>query len=383
MAAASLLIALAFMSAIAGPFSKSVGFLFENLSNDSARARIQAVAFAVFIVGSLLLSLLQAGGSWAWRFLVLTVLVYAGSRPIGDSFLLLPIAAFLLIVRLPNSTKRAFAKTLGHLAIATTILSVVVSPWRDWFYTPGYGFRLIGVFESPNTLYPIGLIAVSVLVDKSYRGVLSTVLVLVCIGAIVLTGSRSGSFALIGILCFDLIRRKRLDLKFIIGTGAGLAEIIGRFFFHSHAGEFDRSAASRVVLWKYAVREFADSPLLGLGPRAFAVGKYRSEMLEIHNRMPGDPKSIFLYYPLCFGIVGLVWLIFSVKMLRLDGAILKIRSLQIYLLIAMVLAGLSDTVFGLDRLLQPGTTLIAALLACTIRRDARPWVGSINLLPSN
>jgi len=284
-----------------------------------------------------------------WPFFVLSsffiVILYLNSQ---YSFLL--VAALIAVI----TVQEAYAVVYHLLTIKQ-------------FFTPHFGNRTSGTFDSPNALYPLCLcnipIALALIRTNLGRPWRWLFRVSAALGLLTLfwTYTRAGwmsvSIALIYLSVWQTgprVRNYQTLLRLI-----ALTLLCGAIFIRTNGnilgnGE-DRSAWGRIAIWQVAGRASLDHPVFGMGLGSYykVQNHFMTPRLAGFNPRNAEAKSLYLNTCVELGFVGA----FSVilfgwrysQMLRLavdcvsDRYMLSVVSGIHAVLIAFCLAGLVDT----------------------------------------
>lgn len=273
---------------------------------------------------------------WNFRFAVLCLIPLAALFSLfyavdwGEAFLgwikFVPLPLFALAAAQLAKEKRLFLLScIPGLAAVMTVISVLgwFTPAKTFFFQAG---RLCGFWTYANTWALLLLIAVVVLCEKGKMDKKDSILFLICLGGIILTGSRGtfliSAFYLIFAFLTKAAMRKRLAaLCFAVMSAAALFLLVsgnvqsfGRIFtLVSHNSTF----WGRLLYSYDALHMIKDFPL-GMGYRGyyFVQGTYQTgdyAVMHVHNE--------FLQCALDFGLFCAV--------LAAAAAILALSSKQI------------------------------------------------------
>ena len=330
--------------------------------------------------------------------IALAVLIASGHVALLLAALL---SLFFLSLWLERAERDAFFGTLLTLCgLQMVAASLAYAFSFEQQLTPGFGTRASGVLGSPNTLYPLAVLAFcgfgaawSLASSPQVRAGMGAGAAL-AFAVTILTFSRSGwvgMAAAIGLLTF-LVSTQGLRASsqspreqplgnapsalLPLAIGLILLLILGAAVVRTHGliatPSNDLSAATRWSYWQEATRLCKGNLWLGLGPSGFA----RYSNLE---PAPSDPKNLFLQIAVQTGLVGLLLaMALGIGIARAAWRVEKnanvswsdhaIARAYLLSLAAMLAAGLFDTpVFALpDRIPSTLITLLLAGMTCRI-----------------
>ncbi len=187
------------------------------------------------------------------------------------------------------------------------------------FVTPGFGRRLSGLYENPDTFYPLAILSLawSLTVGLSSRFTMKSLwffLAGLSSVSIVLTFSRS---AILGLSVVYALQSWRLS------SGAGKVFMVCiacvclllSVFVRSPSSKFaffsDRSARGRIAIWHYCILKIEQEPFGGFGLESFerlSTSEPGASLAGL-GALPSESKNLFLNVLLDLGLPGLAALI--------------------------------------------------------------------------
>ena len=381
----------------------------DNVSSASALGSTPALAVAVWSF-TVFIALASCIRFWREPMVWIAVATLTILTVSGHVSLLLVVlcSLFFLALWLEHAERGVFFGALSILCGLQMVAALLAYAFGfEQQLTPGFGTRASGVLASPNTLYPLAVIALcgfsaicSLAPSAKIRAATALGAALAFVVAI-LTFSRSGWIgmaAAIGVLAILLssghsrenapkqaahknpsagsrsaLVPLAMGLILLLLMGAAVVRTQGMIATPSN----DLSAATRWSYWQEAARLWGENPWFGLGPSGFA----RYGVLE---PAPADPKNLFLQVGVQSGLVGLVLAAaFAALVARAAWRIEKhersswgdkaIARACLLSLTAMLAAGLFDTpIFALpDRIPSTLLMLLLAAMICRIASSLR------------
>lgn len=176
------------------------------------------------------------------------------------------------------------------------------------FWPVGLGANHYGAFLAYYGSFLAGLGFFIKDKKKKYLYILSS---LISIPALLFTYSRGAYLAILASISFFSMK-KRILLIIILAILFSWQSIlpvsvVDRITMtHDSSGKLEDSAGHRVILWKYAVDLFNESPIFGVGYKGFSI-----------NMPPGELKDTHNYYMLMIceqGLVGII--LFVITLLK-------------------------------------------------------------------
>jgi O-antigen ligase len=259
------------------------------------------------------------------------------------------------------------------------------------FLTPGFGRRAGGIYSSPNSIYPVAIIALFLSLERakpvsiSRYSLLYYIFSFASITLLILTFSRSGWVGTAVALPIASWRRTRIPNILLacfcasLFVGAALIRTGGQL----PGGVGDGSVSNRPYIWHDAYELWKGRPLFGYGYGGYA--RHVLARFDAGNspfgQLPDEPKNLLLAVLVDGGIVGLTsYCVLIASAMKLASQIGSeayahledacVARSVVPITIALLVAGLVDTpVFeSTDRL--PSTILllmIYGLMASTLR----------------
>jgi len=187
----------------------------------------------------------------------------------------------------------AEAKWMARYLIAAAV-AILVTAASGIISIPLSGeVRIAGMMGNPNGLALVSnlgaaIFLVLLLLQPAGRYRLLYVLgLVVCVVSIVLTGSRGGLLTLLVTFTFQLIKRRRAFIPYLVGLVVLVAIFVAipekykerqsEWFGYLLSGEAKAATeGSRGFIYRSAWDMFKRSPIIGIGPRTFAI-IYQSE----------------------------------------------------------------------------------------------------------
>lgn len=338
-----------------------------------------AFSFAAVVLGLAFAARFRVALGWPSQLLAATFLFWAGRvTDWAGAVAFIPFAIGCATAVLPPLGRRAVERALVALLVlhVATGLLCYFAGYRQ-YVTPSFGMRASGLFGSPNTLYPITLLAVAIFGERMGAGrKMDAALFALSVGVTLLTFTRA---AALGVAVYFAARACAGNLsahqRFCWMASGGFA-VLGGFLARSNFALIpDRSGLSRLRIWETALSWVGDAPAFGHGLASFDL----LARAHAQGQLPHEPKNLALALLLDGGIVGLALTVAAGVSLLGSSSTFARRSRPVaYAALALGTAGLADTpVFG-DALRLPGTVLFMAFagaelarLAETLRRFGR------------
>lgn len=271
-------------------------------------------------------------------FLICAVSVFAYSNSMTDTYIVpkwcYTTSVFILCV-IVISMKSLYNKAFNTNIFILSCIIIVVCTFQalygiiQWLqlvrFDDNYG--IAGSYDNPAGFavsicisFPFILLCIKSITSKYWIFVMY-VLALLFIIAIVVSESRSGMMGFIAIICVELYRRFPIRTKFkaIIVYFLFFLILLGSYFLKRD------SADGRLLIWKCTWEMIKDSPVYGHGIGAFRA-HYMDYQANYFSQYPNSeyavladnvisPFNEYLNIILCFGILGMLVLIFCISFL--------------------------------------------------------------------
>lgn len=292
---------------------------------------------------------LRRPGTWAAVALlalgVFSLFTVADAAHRGESIrqfrttILYPVGFFLLAAAaLEGRRGRAIALGTLLLAVDAIVLSgVVISLIGFWQFVGGSGLGVEGVrrvrsiFHHPNevALYLGRIVPVTVAYvlfgPRGRRRPLYLAATALMLGAILLSFSRGGYIAVaLAVLVVLVATQNRTWIAGYVVTllvGLVAALVSGRERFTSLLSPDSGSEGLRLNIWHSAAQMIRDHPIWGVGLDQF-VSQYAPRYVDPagwYERFTSHPHNLVLDFYVRLGLLGLMWLIFTLPPLLVRG----------------------------------------------------------------
>jgi O-antigen ligase len=214
------------------------------------------------------------------------------------------VLAFSLFRRVPN-LRRLLPVIVLAAVVNAGLACAQAGGWRaSWMSREGR-HAVYGTFGNPNFLAeylaPVIILGVGAALEAAGRGWLGwAAAACLMLAALLLTVSRSGWLGLAaGSAVFLLLAlpaiRSAGRMRRLAWTGAALLAIAATLWsplwvrVSSSFGTADPGVTTRVFMWKAAVAQFKDHPVLGAGPGGYSLGylDYAARLQESGGARPG------------------------------------------------------------------------------------------------
>jgi len=314
-----------------------------------------------------------------------------GLHPGALSFYVLPFALVAALMFFPSPSAVLRTVLWTGFAVCAMSLGWAAIDAKHAFFLPTRNLghfevnRLAGVVSHPNTLGYVAGISLICAFSIGLRRRTQLLVAMVCGGALVLSESR-GSWLGIALVCamalgaggFGLAKARRLVPAYAVLVATCLGGVLA-LLFGPHSASL-ASASGRAPIWRFALNQWRDSPLLGIGPHAWghliATGAVPASVGQAHNQ--------FLESLLTLGVVGLALLlaIFACWLLAATRAISATGEwVHIYLLLFVLVTSLFEAPLvlgGIDprtwflvcaiAALRPASVLVASPVSARLTR---------------
>lgn len=231
--------------------------------------------------------------------------------------------SFILLIVIFRSLPQSYLSALSPIIILVCLLQAFwgIGQYIGLCYSDT-GFIMAGSFDNPAGFaasLTAGLpFCFTLLGHSRYRTILGVFCMTVLSGAIVLSGSRTGIFALVIIYCLYFISRydnlRIHPLKILIGVFLGIMAVLSILFLLR-----PESAMGRLFIWRNTLSMIADKPLFGHGPGAFNR-EYMTYQADYFAQNPDSqfgiladnvahPFNEFLLLAVEYGLIGFLLLV--------------------------------------------------------------------------
>jgi O-antigen ligase len=311
-------------------------------------------------------------------------------------------AAFFIVVIYLN---RAQALRLVYcIAIITGVQAVYAIcsylTGQHQYFTPHFGNRTEGTFDSPNTLYPLCLLGAPLCAvlaevqEHRWKRVLFASAATANLIALTFTYMRSGWLGLCAAIVYLLVARRSIwsayPCRRAVAIGLLVCTLVAIMFVRTRGelvgNSVDRSTLGRFQIWRVCLRVIKIHPWSGSGLSSYgeAQSTRMTPALEAFNPMNGEAKSLYLNMAAEFGCLGLALLVLvawqyarmvhtTLIAVKSDSNICSVIIGTTAGVIALAAAGLTDTpTLYFDRV--PGSLVLAILVGATatFARDTFP-----------
>ena len=353
---------------LSSPLGLLVRLQFEITTGSPWQVQIFDGAFLLFVVFSFMLKTPDSG----WRVpAVIAAIVFWICRvnDYASSVAIAGLCCFCWASLLSPRISEIVWLTLGCiLAMNVCVaLTVFIAGFRQ-FHTPGFGMRASGLYQSPNSYYPIALLSVTYF-SRTEFGVsrkLRSVLISASVISLLLTFTRAGYIGLAALLlAISLMYCQSIQLRWISSLGSLFITLVGVFLRNGFDIAHDASATGRIRVWQTALNWFYDSPWFGHGLNSFFV---LARARPVGRVLPNEPKNLIFAILLDGGIVGLIVTVVGLSALLTKSNAKKVewRSEYFLLVLPVLVAGIFDTPIMGDALRIPGTALFFTLCGLTM-----------------
>lgn len=265
----------------------------------------------------LLLALLSFPVLIAFDALTSTAVMYAYVE-LANYVLL--VTFILLLAILGNQYWWRFLATVIGCCVVLQSLYAIGNYWtgKAVYTSPGIGHRAVGTFQTPNTLFPICMmaalffIALALNEDNKWRGRAYVLCAAITGMAMILTFSRAAGIGLAAGLIFLGLAENRRRGPIILGA-MGLIVMMVMVLARAAPKQTgvvgtDRSAMGRVYIWRTAMRIIGDNWLIGVGHYGYRdkQWEYAGEKLKQFRPTNIDAKNQYLTMAADHGLVGMM-----------------------------------------------------------------------------